>query len=255
MKWIRIGRGFTLSLVIGIFLLSLFAIWTVADPVGPTLNYISHSSGSSATGSLADNSSHTGGVIAKMNLDVRQQNPHWKAYVGNISGNLVLEDGFNYSIYEWSLTSLQGEVYATRASSITWGSLTCANISQLDIEMAAMNHTPSYTLVDNISATFDDDANSHAQFYAGSTNIAANSCDFSTNLYANDTAQSAGGSTWEEVVLFQQSNNATVYTSIIDENNYGYANGSFFDYEILLPEKGEPTFTGATPYYFYVELV
>lgn len=255
MKWITMSTGLTVSLVLGILILAVMAPWIVAAPVGPTITHQSYSSGSSTSATLVDNSSHTGGTIATANLDVRQQNLHWKAYVGNITGKLVLEDGSNYSIYEWSQTSVQGEVYATRGTSITWANLECANLTELNIEMLAMNHTSAYTLVDNITATMDDDKNDHDQFYAGTTNIAADTCNYTINLYLNDTAQSAGQARWEEVVLFQEVENYTVYVSLIDENYWGYHNGTLYDYQILLPEKGEPTFTGATSYYFYVELL
>ena len=87
-------------------------------PIGPEITYVLTSEKSSATGTTVSNSSHTGGTINIMNLNANQKNPHWKAYVGNITGKLTLDDADNYTIYEWSIADLQGEVYATRASSI-----------------------------------------------------------------------------------------------------------------------------------------
>ncbi len=237
-------------------ILAMLALTALGAPVGPSLNYISDSTSSSQNPTLVDNSSHTGGTIAVMNMDARQQNPHWKAYVGNITGKLILEDALNYSIYEWTIGTVQGEVYATRKSSVTWSTVRCANETNINSEMLEMNHTSQFTPNDNISATFLGDKNNHAEFYAGPNLISANSCNYTTNLYINDTAQSTGAGTWEEVVLFDTTTNATIYTSIIENNQWSYQNGTMFDYQILLPEKGEPGFQGsATPYYFYVELV
>jgi len=233
----------------------LFASVAFGTPVGPTITQLTYSSPATATGTVVDNSSHTGGVIATANFFVNQQDPHWKAYVGNVSGTLALRDAENFSIFSWTLGTVQGEVYSTRSSSVTWSTIICANESTVANEMVAMNHTTTYTPNDNISATFLTDTQDHTEFYAGSSHISQDSCDYSLNLYMNSTSQSAGSSDWEEVILYDTTNNGIIYTSIIEQDLYGYHNYTKYDYQILLPEKGEPSFTGATAYYFYVELL
>jgi hypothetical protein len=226
-------------------------IWAV--PSGPVITYKGNSTSPlSGRATLENNATITGGVIGIINLDVRQANPHWKAYVGNVTGTYVLEDADNYSIYEWNISTITGEIYATRSSSVTWSEVWCANATHVKQEMSEMHHNRTNTPGDMINETFDDDKNDHWGFYIGSRQIAADSCNFSINPWINDSQQS-GTDFFEEVVLYDNSTNL-IYTSRIEDNQYGYRNDSLtYDFNMLIPENASPG-ASRTDYYFFVEL-
>ena len=226
-------------------------VWA-ATPVGPTIVYKGdETSPLSGTATLEGNSSAQGGDIITLILTARQQSSAWKAYVGNVTGTMILEDSANYSIYEWAISTITGEVYATRtSSSVTWANVVCANDSTVLTEMNEMHHNRTNTPDDAINNTFDDEANDHWGFYAGTKQITANSCDYSINPYINDTTQTVDQ--FEEVLLYDGSTNL-IYVAEIENNKYGYHNGSTFDFQMLVAENGSPA-NSQTNYYFYVEL-
>jgi hypothetical protein len=202
---------------------------------------------------MTGNGTTAGGYIFTINLASEQSNTRWKAYVGNVTGTLVLADSDGYSVYDWSITtSFTGEVYATRnAELVSWSDIGCANITHIYNEEIAMNHTSNPN--DNISTTFSGQDND--EFEVGTTTIGAGDC-WTTNLYVNSSAPTDDA--FEQVLLYDgtdASNGDIVYTSIIEDSHDGYREDTGkYDFEMILPEKGYSTWTGATAYYFYVEL-
>lgn len=226
-------------------------VWA-ATPVGPTIQYKGdETSVTSGTATLEDNSSAQGGDIITLILTARQQSSSWKAYIGNVTGSLVLEDSANYSIYEWTISTITGEVYATRtSSSITWADVECANITHVESEMSNMHHNFTNTRDDALNDTFDDDNNDHWGFTSGTTTITPNSCNYSINPYINDTTQTVDQ--FEEVLLYDGSANL-VYVAKIEDDKFGYHTNQTFDFQMLVAENGSPS-VSQTDYYFYVEL-
>jgi hypothetical protein len=216
-----------------------------AVPVGPTVSLQSNSSMAGSSGTIVN---HSGGYIYTVNLQGDQQNDKWKAYVGNITGNLVLRDSDGYSIYDWTTTTtVSGEVYATRnATTPSWSLINCSNSSHLINENIAINHTTNPE--DNITATFNSTYvyNSSQKLTIGTIDIYAN-CS-GTNLYVNSSNPS--DDSWREVLLWD--NNSVIYTSIISQDSQAYANGTYYDFQMILPEN--PSSLIQTAYYFYIEL-
>ena len=97
---------------------------------------------------------------------------------------------------------------------------------------------------DSIVNTFNE--KSHLPFYAGLTEVTANSCN-STNLYVN----SAESSDFEQVLLYDGSN--VIYTSLLEDSVTGF-DGTQYDFQMILPEMGSTGWSSATAYYFYIEL-
>ncbi|NOZ80366.1 MAG: hypothetical protein GXP63_01725 [DPANN group archaeon] len=222
--------------------LSLGNVLSQSQPAGP--NIISQTT-ETATPNAALNITTAGGTITTMVLNGTTQNPHWKAYVGNVTGRLVLQDGANYSIYNWQLTNPSGEVYASRNNTVNWTSIRCANSTQIATEETNMNHTAS--AVDSIANTFTD--STHQEFWTGGTQFTANECGFTTATYVNNTNQSE---LFQEIALYDGS--SIVYATIIDPNTAGFDYGRY-DFQLIVPEKGWEGPTSSTPYYFWVELV
>src|SRR3989344_5968520 len=111
-------------------ILSLVLTAVNAAPTGPTVTILGNSTKVTTNGtkinSTINASISPGGYIFTANLNSLQQDTRWKAYVGNVTGTLTLDDADDNTIFQWSLTSVTGEVYATRASgSINWSGINC----------------------------------------------------------------------------------------------------------------------------------
>jgi hypothetical protein len=246
-KEIRRERGENLEgklFVVGLaffFSFVLFSSFVLATPTGPTaINVTSNTTKAATSGQIVNIS---GGYVAKLNLTATTQNPHWKAFVGWVNGKFTLDDSAGSTIYDWTLSTVNGEVYATRTSSTpAWGSIACATAANITSEESTLVHTNPD---DNISATFSG-TNSNPFVTAGTT-ISAASCS-STNTYVNNVSQS---STFEEVILSDATN--LVYASVLEQDSQGY-DGNDYDFQMIVPENGSATWTGATAYYVYLEL-
>ena len=232
-----------------IFILAIFIssfYFSTAVPVGPTITSISNETGTNQGSTLINT---TGGSITTMELNMTAQNLKWKAFVGNVSGKLTLADSGNYSIYDWTLSTVLGEVYATRSSAaVSWGNINCSNLTHMYNEEIALSHTSNPD--DNISATFD--VKDHEELYIGSVKINTNEC-YSIHTNVNNQSQS---SDFEEIILYDgtdHQNGDIVYATMLEQDLTGYNNNQF-DFQMIVPENGAPTWTSATPYYFYVEL-
>jgi hypothetical protein len=232
-------REWFLSGVILIVLLINFVL--AADPTGP--DSIIFGTNETKTASSAQAINLSGGRILSFNISATTQNPHWKAFIGSVTGTFTLDDSDGATIYNWSLSSISGRVYTTRANTtVTWSSIECANETTMEAENSALNHT---SIDDNITTTFDD--TTHSLFWVGSTSITANSCP-TLNTFVNNQTQD---STFEEMVLYDSSN--IVYATILEEDSTGY-DGQDYDFQMIVPENADLGFSGYTLYYLYVEL-
>src|SRR3989344_8533797 len=97
------------------------AVFSVPDCV--TVNILGNVTKVAGTGTIANltsgsaNTPHvSGGYIFTINLTGETQNARWKAFIGNASGVLTLDDSSGNTIYDWTLSTTTGEVYATRQS-------------------------------------------------------------------------------------------------------------------------------------------
>jgi hypothetical protein len=191
--------------------------------------------------------SHTaaGGSFTTLVLNVTSQTSKWKAYVGNVSGKLTLDNSNNMTIYDWTLTTVQGEVYVSRNNSISFGSLMCANSTHISNEES--NLSINSTSDDSINRTFSQKA--HKSFVIGGAGAVANSTCYSISTYIGDTSQSASESAVFQEVLMSDGT-SMVYVSILEDSKVGFDN-SFFDFQMIVPDN--PTEV-SNAYYFYAEL-
>lgn len=198
----------------------------------------------------ASNRSDARGTITTIVLDSLQQDQNWKAYVGNITGKLSLDDATGNTIYDWGLNSVNksGEVYVSRASAPVWIDVTCVNGGNVTAEETFHNMTVAQT--DNINKTFN--YTSHAAFYVGTVQINASTCK-STATYVNDLRSNNpinGNQVFQEVIL-QDSGANIIFTTLVTGNQTGF-DGRQYDFQIIVPESA----IKATPttYYFFTEL-
>jgi hypothetical protein len=214
-------------------------------PSGPTITFISNETKQPAGATMINTS---GGSITTIVLNATTQNPRWKAYVGNVTGTLTLDDADDNTVFDWTLTDPMGEIYATRFSgTVNWSGVNCSNSTHIANEEKALNHTNKD---DNITATFDEQI--HSGFFVGTREILPDTC-FSVHTYVNSTSQQTD---FEEVILYDgtnETNGNIIYATPLEQNLYGFDNNTY-DFQMIVPEVGLATWTSSTAYYFYVEL-
>lgn len=213
---------------------------------------------------------HDRGYIHVVNIDKSQQTPRWKAYVGNITGELALGDG-EHSIFNWNLSTVTGEIYATRYNGTEdprqgtssyglplWNNMACATSTHLANETTKLNH--DYSLdVDALNRTFVESTD-FLNFSVVSKTIDTTNC-YGTFLNYNGTNDNSvtGEDGWQQVVITDSADaepGDLMYASLLKDKGLGF-NGELYDYQILLPEDGDMSSQDveSSPYYFYIELL
>lgn len=190
------------------------------------------------------------GNITSVNVVGKTVTQSWQGYVGNVSGTITLDDSSNYTLYDWALASPSGEIYATNSTSVTWttGNVECWHGTGAQNNKATMNgiYGIGNGEVDSINATFLN-ATDHDAFYAGGQYIYGGGC-FAVQLY-NGTRENV----FQEVLLYDDTANNIVFTSLLKNNVNGY-NNQTWDFEMIVAENGHSGDVATSLYYFYVEL-
>lgn len=243
--------------IAGILLFIAFILGGVfAYPMPPTeITHIKNETGTVTAATEFLNTS--GGSITTMVLNATTQNLKWKAFVGNVTGVLTLDDAAGYTIFDWGVTNVGGVIFATTSSnSVDWDNINCTwgitgdntNRSVEEYQNIVMNHT---SVNDNITATFAQ--RDHSEFYVHQKTFNEDTC-YSIHTYVNDTPQSTD---FEEVLLYDgtnTTNGALVYAAILEQDVQGF-DEDIYDFQMIVAENGGQGFDSATPYYFYAELI
>lgn len=235
------------SLLITAVLFSLFLLirpgFVNADPTGAS---ITSNVTSSAPSYSPDNRTDAGGTITTIVMDVTQQNNNWKAYVGNVSGVLTLDDANGNTIYQWSMSDSEviGEVYTSRNSSPLWVDINCSTNTTIDTEDTDMGFTG--ISIDSINRTFNE--STHNTILVAGKTIPSDQCR-STATYVNSTRQDQG-SAYFQVTLLEDGSNL-IYSTPIKNNYVGYDNETIVDFQILV---ADDVSSAASTYYFFVEI-
>ena len=260
-------------LVFMLFALSLFILSSVSSaalPGGPTVTILSNTTKNNIGGSIVNstaNGTTPGAYIFTTAITSLQQNTGWKAYVGNVTGTLTLDDASGNTLFQWTLASIAGEVYATRASgTINWSGINCTwagegvsgylqSTRQVEeLENAALSQANPD---DNISATFTQ--TNHSSITVGNIVIGKNEC-FALQTWQKDNQQTFADSdsaNFTEVLLYDGTNTTNgnvIYETKIEQSIPGYNGNELYDFQMLVPENGADVYSSSTAYYFYVEL-
>jgi hypothetical protein len=234
-------------LVIAITFL-LFAVspsLVFADPVSPIGVQVLATGGRQLSLTSNGSTSAQGGNVTNINIDALTITKTWQGYYGNVTGNIHLDDANNNSFYVWGNgTSLSGQIYASRNSSINWSGVTCTTGAQRLAEETYLG--VASTDGDSVVNTFNK--TTHPGFNIGLNPIAADNC-FSTYGLVNGSTQN---STFSQILL-SDNVNSTIYATLIAYREYGY-NGLQMDFQLLVGENEHVGNQGPTPYYFFVEL-
>lgn len=232
-----------LVILLGAAFMSVISM-AAAVPVGPTVLY---NSTTNATPRPAASIVTAGGTFTTLTLNTTGQTYRWKAYVGNVSGKLVLADAANTSIFDWTVTSVTGEVYATRSSSsLDWTTVSCAGTALIDSEDVYMNM--SLVSPDTINSTFNNTV--HKGFYVGGTRVQNNTCR-AIATYVNGVAQAPSQSAAFQEVLLADASSNLIYATLVSPYTIGY-NNQRYDFQMILAEN--EYHVTPTTYYLYVEL-
>jgi len=187
----------------------------------------------------------TGGSISNLTINTTNQNYRWKGYVGRVNGIVALTDASSNSLYDWTIETISGEVYATRNSSIPdWDNIECASNSAVINEQEALNINT--TTFDSINRTFN--GTTHNSFYVGISEISSDSCR-AIALNVNSTRQY---SDFQEILLSDGAQ--LIYAGLIENSSYGFDN-STYDFQMIVAEDAAQGSQTSNAYYFYVELV
>jgi hypothetical protein len=189
------------------------------------------------------------GNVTEINIEGFTTTQSWQGYFGNVSGTIQLADADDNQMYNWTLASPQGEVYASTSNSIDWANIACFDLAGNHSALESAFSIESDD-VDGVNETFSDTWD-HDLFYTNNIEFSANEC-AATSIF-DSTGQSVDNN-FEEVLLTDQSaQTQVIFTSILDEDILGF-DGRSHDFQMLVLEDGHGTDTATTPYYFYVEL-
>ena len=232
-------------IAIAVFLVIILTLnYAFGQPSGAKITF---NQTETKTPAAAEYLNTSGGTFTTLILYSETQNLRWKAYAGNVTGVLTLDDSGDYSIYQWGLTDITGEVYATRTNnSISWASIQCANETHINNEEILLNHSTNAD--DSINSTFSYQL--HRPFTVGTVPIPQSQCR-STFTWINDSAQAPSvNAPFTEVLLYD--NSYLIYTTFIDDNTQGF-NYNDYDFQMIVPERGVAGYPNER-YYFYMEL-
>jgi hypothetical protein len=232
------GRiGLTLFIVTSIVILFLSISFILA--IQPSGASITPGTSSSAPEDTPGSINAIAGNVTELNIFGYSTTQSWQGYFGNVTGVIQLADASDNVMYNWSLASPEGEVYASTANTISWSSISCLGDTTA-LETALNIESDD---VDGIDETFN--LNNHAQFFTNNIQFTAGECN-NTKIYDN-----TGAGVFDEVILTDGAE--TIFAALLQEDVIGFDNRTH-DFQMLVPEDGHGTDTQVTPYYFWVEI-
>ncbi len=246
---LRIG---VLIISIALYLSLIISQVVNAEPAGADLTNPS----SEEYTTTADSRTDSGGTIVTLSTSVTQQDDAWKAYVGNITGTLVLRDSDGWSIFEWSMNSstFGGNVFVSRNDSINWSNLKCANNTIIDSEQSFLGM--SSTDSDSLNQTFN--YTTHKTMTVSGVGPISNSTCPSVATYVNGSAQTITESSYFQEILLTDNNNL-IYGTFIDQDAWGFDNNESvngtnvtYDFQLIVAENS--SLSSGNTYYFYADI-
>ena len=205
------------------------------------------------------------GNVTELTISGYSVTQSWQGYFGNITGTIQLADANDNSLYNWTLASPQGEIYASLNNTISWNNVQCFNFTANGTggsggEVSGATNLGGINLttleaqfnigeddVDGVNETFY--LTDHDEFYTSNLHFSANECR-STRVYGNG---GPADQQFEEVLLYEYSTGSFIFTALLEEDLQGFDSAAH-DFEMLVLEDGHGTDTASSSYYFYVEL-
>lgn len=262
---------FSLLFVI-IFLIFIFVSSLNVNAVEPFGANVNDTNTSRAPADDAGSHTAQAGNVTELNVNGFSITQSWQGYFGNVTGTIMLADGSDNVMYNWSSVSPQGEIYASTNSTIQWSSIQCLNYTATGTYQTTGEQAGNISLygknlttlesefniaigdVDGVNETFiygpNAGAAGHDEFFTANLNFTDGEC-ISTRIY--DSSGGGVDGVFEEVILYDPTTTSVIFTSILEQDVLGFDDKSH-DFEMLVLEDGHGTDIDTTRYYFYVEL-
>lgn len=252
----RMNRFSKLLVLSTLLIVFLSATALAVEPFGA--NVINLTS-SRMNASAAGNATAIAGNVTELSISGFSITQSWQGYFGNVSGTIQLADSADNVMYNWSLASPEGEIYASTNDSIAWSSIKCLEAERgTYFEGLEEEFGIEWDDVDGVNETFSllgTHENGfglvHDLFYTNNIEFTAGEC-ASTHIFAG--SQNVSDSTFQEVLLYDTSTYSIIFTSILDDEDPIGFDGKSHDFEMLVLENGHLTDTSTTTYFFWVEL-
>ncbi len=177
------------------------------------------------------NVSVVAGNITNLDLKTNMSTYRWAGLYGNVSGNIILGDGSNNQLFQW--TAKGRAVYASTAASVTWASVVAEDGSHV--------------------ATFyngTSDSDNYANTFTGSEALDSG---IVTGVTAPTATTLGGTSGWKTYALYDGSH--VVFAGNVNATGAtAYDGSSTINYQMIVPEDGTANDATATSYNMWVEL-
>lgn len=224
----------------------LSAVIVAADPFGTDQVIAGTSTRATDPGAPSTTVNAQAGNVTELLINGTAITTSWQGYYGNVTGSIILADSSGNNFYDWNVSEPSGEVYASRANSITWANVNCSDSDNITAEETYLGQVASD--VDSVSNTYS--VTSHPDFYLGTVNISGCS---STKAYDSTGGQGTG---FWQAILTESGDDSIIYTTILDSTVQTGFNGRDWQFELLVGENGKSgaNATTLTPYYFFMEL-
>ena len=220
---------------------AMFAVaFVFADPSGATVTPGTSSSAPAA--SAGSDTNALAGNVTQVNLVGDSNTQAWQGYFGNVTGAIQLGDSSSNILYNWSLSSPGGEVYAANRSSVDFTIIDCFDMAN-GVTTLESDWNIGASDADGVNETFN--LNDHAGFFTGSVEHTSGECN-NTKLY-----NSSGVGSFDVVLLNETG--GPIFASLLQEDGNGF-DGDTYDFEMIVLEDGHSGDTSTDTYFFWVEL-
>jgi hypothetical protein len=270
----------TVLTALALFGVAFLMLWMFKPvlAVDPTGADVSPGTPMTAPNDTADSELAFAGNVTYLDVTAFTTTQSWQGYFGNVSGTIQLADSSDNVLYNWSLLSPQGEVYASTNQTVQWRDIQCLNYSAaggfsdesgnggtvnvdgINLSTLESRFNINWDDVDGVNETFylydpttgaGSGPGGHELFYTANLEFSLGEC-ISTLVFDNSGAGASGN--FQEVLMYEPVTGSVVFNSILDEEDVAGFDGNFYDFEMLVLEDGHGTDTVSTTYYFFVEL-
>jgi len=114
------------AIIIYMLLIMSFSIVVAVEPFGAN---VTEESTGRAPADAPQSHAAIAGNVTELNIVGTTITQTWQGYFGNVSGTVQLADSSDNVLYNWSVASPSGEVYASTNSSIDWSYAQCLNFT------------------------------------------------------------------------------------------------------------------------------
>ncbi len=264
-------------LIISVLLAVLLSVSVVAvEPFGATVTPVTPSERAEADAAGNDPNAIAGN-ITQLTVSAFTITQSWQGYYGNVTGVIMLADGDDNVLYNWSVSSPSGEIYASTNNTVYWNNIQCFNLTAdgtygndlpnagstsqfgTNVTILETEFGLNSTDWDGVNETFNVNGTQeqgetliHDLFYTNNLLFNEGECGAAAHLFTE--SDSPEDNEFQEVLLYEPVSYSVVFMSILEEDDTMGFNNMYNDFQMLVLEDGHKTDTSTDTYYFWVEL-